>query len=424
MYIRLFRDPNPPAGGGAAPLPPSLADLSGDGIKPGDGTVVLPNLANTPAAPKPGEPGYVDPNPPVVLKPGEPGYAEPPKPKPGDPNYVAPKPGEPGYVAPKTAEEAAEETRRAALTPEQRSTEDANVAKGLNPDGTPVEEVDEEAAFWDTVEKVTGRKIEVKYPDGVDSLSPQGVALREEAVRDSAIDDFEEYLQTTDPRSYAYMLHRRAGKPDSEFFGDSRGYQLPTLDAMKQSAEMQSAVYRYDLSSRGLDDETVDQVVKKAIADNKLLERATVSHTSIDKGQKDQLAALQQQNAAIQRRADEAVGAMSAQVTKTIDTAMNLIVPEARKAEFNKFILDNMRYDEQTGKFMIVQEVNPEGLNTQLEAMLFQFLKGDMSAMIQKKADTKVGQRLRTAAARTVQAGVKDQGVAGTEGKKLTLGEV
>lgn len=91
--------------------------------KPGEPGYVAPAAAAPDAKPKKGEEGYVEPKPgdddyvapvPEAPKPGEPGYVDPnatPKPKKGEPGYVEPKPGEEGYVDPaaSSAEEIADD---------------------------------------------------------------------------------------------------------------------------------------------------------------------------------------------------------------------------------------------------------------------------------------------------------------------------
>jgi hypothetical protein len=98
--------------------------------------------------------------------------------------------------------------------------------------------------FFGEMEKLSGVKYEIEYPEGVNPLSPEGFVHRDKLVRNKAVDDYEAFLKETDPRSYAYMLHRQSGKPDEEFFGEHKGFILPTTEQLAESIDVQRNVYK------------------------------------------------------------------------------------------------------------------------------------------------------------------------------------
>lgn len=274
--------------------------------------------------------------------------------------------------------------------------EDGTLKEGFIKDATGKVIVDPdykapEEDFFAVVNKITGREVEVTYPDGVDPISPEGVAIREEAVRDKAFEDFEEYLAKSDPRSYAYMLHRKAGGTDEEFLGGNTGLVLPTIEEMKASADLQKAVYTYELRSKGLDEETITAVVDKAIKDNKLLEKSTVSFTAISTAQENQLAVLQQRKAQDDKAYNDAVSTMITTIKSTIEEGMGFIVPVAKKEEFQKFVTDQLRYE--NGKFIAIQPVTD--IKVMMDSLFFSYVKGDLKSLIAKKAKTEAAQSLK-----------------------------
>jgi len=72
---------------------------------------------------------------------------------------------------------------------------------------------------------------------------------------------------------------------------------------------------------------------------------------------------------------------------------MGFVVPEAMQPAFQKFVIDNLRYE--NGKFFVVQPFGTEGIKTAMEALFFQFQKGDLQKIVTKQAKTEAAHRLR-----------------------------
>lgn len=355
--INLQRDP-----GTGTEYQPSLMELE-RGVRDDGTPLIKPLPTGGEEKPKLGEAGYVEP------KPGDPDYVL----KPGDEGYVL-KPGDEGY--------------------EPKFGEEGYVLKEGDEGYVPPEEgTQSEGDFWEEVEKITGKKFEITYPEGVEADTPAGAAHRELEVIKQAQIEFEEHLAKTDPRSYAYMLHRAAGLPDEDFFGDSKGYTLPDLATLETSVEAQTAVYKADLTSRGLDEDTVNAIVAKAVTDNKLKEKALASHALIDAAQKQQLAELQTQQNNEQKKFQQAVTDITARITTSIKNELGYVVPAAKEAEFTAFVTNNLQY--QDGKFFLVQELKDDKFKTQMESLFFQFVGGDLSSVVKKQVKTEAAQSLK-----------------------------
>jgi len=379
VVVRFNRFPEGDGGSAAPVLPPSLSELDNGvgGIQSGDGTPKIPDISQ----PQPtGE------------QPASPGTEEK-----GDGQ------GEKGT--------------------QDEEGKDGQEEKEETGDGTG-EEPQEEEQFFDVVEKLTGVHVEVKYPEGTDPVSPEGVALRDQALMEQAMTNFERHLATTNPRAYAFFLHTEAGGSEEDFFSATPSFTLPPVETLKDSVEAQTALYKYDLRSRGLEDDAIEALVQKAIKDNKLQERATTAYQTIDAAQKKQLQDLATEKKRQEDMITSAVTGIRDRIAKATNEEISLVVPEAQKPEFQQFVLDSLQFDHTTGKFWIVQELNQDNIKTQLESLFYQHIKGDLNSIVQKKASTKAAQRLRLQAdkAKTGTGGGSPSTSKGT--KPLTLGEI
>lgn len=377
MKHNFFYDPASDAGGGAA-LPPSMADL-GDTIDPNfvSGNDPAPaNLAaeiarqtalDTEASDGQGglKPGYAKDDQDRIYK---------------DPNYVAPAKVI-GIKADGTLEDGYE--RNAA----------GEIVK--IPDDEPADEPNDSEAFYARVAELAGTSVEVTYPEGIDPISPEGIVLRDGVVRAQAEQAFEAQIKADNPRGYAYLLHVANGGTDAEFFEGAPAFTLPTESELNASAELQATMYRFDLKNRGLDDETVETIVGKAIKDNNLKEKSVQSFKYVQGRQVEQNNAIEQRRKSAEQQTQQRYVTMEASITETIDKEIAFVVPEAAKAEFRKYLNSKLTYDDATGEFFVVDKVEKDSLKNVIEGLLFQYKKGDLATLIRKEAKTQASHKLR-----------------------------
>ena len=267
-----------------------------------------------------------------------------------------------------------------------------------NDDSKPAEENDDDPlAFWEDVDKLHGTKLVVEYPENVDPLSPEGVYHREKAVAAQAVEKFEGYLKVADPRSYAYMLHRQAGGDDDSFFSN-KTFSLPEYDAFKESADMQSRLYKSSLLSKGLDEDTAQMAIDKAIKDGVLFDKADAEYKKAEQSHAAELLAIENANKQAEQEYTAAVNTISQQISSAVNEGkgMNFIIPDTDKAGFAAFVKQQVEYDSREKKFLIVQKVGDE-LTRQLESMYLLYKKGDLNGLIKRKAESKVVSGLKRA---------------------------
>lgn len=291
------------------------------------------------------------------------------------------------------------------VPPVEGLDEEGNVLEGYtkNEDGTVTKnvpdnqetEIDLESAkqFYDAVHALTGRPVEVDYGD-VDPISPEGVALREKIVRESAIEEWDERLRQNNPRAYAYFLHTEAGKPDEEFFAE-KSVNLPDREKLETSTDVQANIVKQALILKGVPEMAAQMTVDAYIKDNILKDKALEIQAEYEKAQADQLKNLEE----IQRRQNEEFNSQVKSVLGMIDTSvtansLRYVIPEAKQQDFLNFVKSKVQYG-QDGNFYFTQPISQKELNTVLESMYIQYSGGNLKNIVEREATKLATNRLR-----------------------------
>ena len=332
----------------------------------------------------------------------------------------------PDYVPPANVLDAQKAADEAAAA--QKAIDDAAAAgatEGVNPDGTlmdgytknedgtitktvadapePADTGDDTPEdFFADVDKLHGTTLKVEYPEGVEPFSPEGIYHREKVVAANAVETFEAYLKQSDPRSYAYMLHRQAGGDDETFYAN-KTYSLPEYSTFKDNADLQVKLYKSSLLSKGLDDDTAQMAVDKAIKDGALFEKADAAYKTAEQSHEAELRRIE----ATQAQAEQAYTSSVNQLNRTLTTVINegkgmrFIIPDTEKANFTAFVKQHVEYED--GKFLLVQRIG-DNLTQQLESLYLLYRKGDLNELIKNKAQTQNVQRFKRAVDKSKQA--------------------
>ncbi len=371
-YLRLFYEAAAGDGGAGGGLPPSLADIEG-----GDGTQKPVNLdaAAQAAADQAAQAAAA----------AEAEYQALVKEAKNEDGSL-----KPGYK---------EENGKVVKDPDYNPNAAAAGAEGDGDDGDgngAGEGDDDPLAFWTDVNKLHGREFQIEYPEGVDPISPEGAYHREKVIMQQAVNDFESYLQKADPRAYAYMLHRQAGGSDDDFFSE-KTVSLPEYNTFKESTDVQVSVYKSSLIQKGLDAESAQLLVDKAIKDGKLFDQADVAYKAIEKSHAQQLADIEAANQRAQETYTSSVNKLNQSLTVAVSEGkgLNIAIPDTEKPGFLEFVREKVEYDSRTGKFLLVQPIADEELNRQLESLYLLYKKGDLKSLIQREAQTQNVRRLK-----------------------------
>lgn len=375
LINRLMRSPED-NGGGTTSVPPTMDDI----LKGGDGSPQLPDITNPENTAKPEE------------------KQEEPKKE--------------------------EESRKEGEDEKSEEEKDAKQSDGDSEEKGEEDDEDQSLEFYQVVENSTGIKLEVEYPNGVSPLTPAGVAVRETALWNTAMATLDSNLKKEFPRGYAFIQHLQSGGTEEQFFDQGRhSYKLPTAEELAESADIQSQVFRQDLITKGLDADSIEALLQKAIKENKLLEKSQQAYTVMDAAQKKALADIAEAAKVAEQERIRAVTGMTGQIKETLDN-FGFSIPKGDREAFDTYIKDKLEYDEQNKIFYLVQPVDPKELKMQLSSLFYQFKKGDLNALITKRAETKAAQTLKLKLDSAKSGGIRQSGEENTQKKPLTLGEI
>jgi hypothetical protein len=369
-YIKRHYDPSAGDGAAAIPMPPSLADLSNPNYTPPlvklDDAAAAQKLTDDAAATEATKKAAGD-NPP-----------------PADPVDGR---NEDGTLAEGYIEDA---DGKAIKDPTFKPTDNTTDTVDDSPE-----------AFFADVDKLHGNPIKVEYPDGVDPLTPEGIYHRDKVVAEQAVQSFEAYLKKADPRSYAYMLHRQAGGDDESFYS-FKTFSLPEYSTFKDNVDLQVTLYKSSLISKGLDADTAQMAVDKAIKDGVLFDKADAAYKTTEASHEHELKLIEEQQQKAEQAYTASVNALSQKLSTTINegAGMRIIIPDTDKVAFNAYVREHLEYDGKDGKFLLVQRVG-DNLTQQLESLYLLFKKGDLSGLIKTQAQTAQVKRLKRAVEKT-----------------------
>lgn len=285
----------------------------------------------------------------------------------------------------------------------EKEAADKLIAEKLAAEGSTTKEEDDEpeGSIWDDVDALRGEKIDFKWEDEQGAIpeaewdTPRGILARERAVEERAVVRFEETLMAEDPRGYEYLLHRKAGGTDEDFFA-KKTVTLPDYERFKESVDLRVKVYADSLRAAGLAEKSIKHETDRAVKDKEIDE---LSEAAYKKQESDQQAAIKGLNQRLEQDRvyyeRSVVGLRKALADQVASKDMMIVVPEAKRQEFLNFTQQHIQYDEGSRTFMFVQPIDPKTLPRQLEAMFLQFSGGDLGGLIQREAKSDNARRLR-----------------------------
>lgn len=257
--------------------------------------------------------------------------------------------------------------------------------------------LDDASEFFEEVSRITGNDVEVEYGD-TDPLSPQGVALRENAVRASAVDSVLAEIETKYPKVFKALQVAGAGGDVAELFKITAGkdYSKITINDEDEATARQvlSDYYRAKgfkneakiakfiendeddvvgliTTARGYLKELQDEQVSE---ENKLLEAQKVKKAEENK-----------RDSVLIARIDEVI-----QGGKLGDWKF---ASKQDSTEFRKF-LDGKIRKIGDGKYEFGLAIEPANMEKVLQYMFFVKNGGDLSKFIQIKARTENAKKL------------------------------
>lgn len=303
------------------------------------------------------------------------------------------------------------------LNPGYKVAEDGTISKeeapiieteGVDAEGNPIEgyekledgtiqkivvdNEEQEDDFIAAVEAITGETYDIDYGD-IDPVSPEGIAKREEVIKEKAIENWENTLKESIPDAYAYFLHLQMGGTKEEFFSTSAP-NVPAKDAFESSTDLQAQLLKSSFIEAGIPEDVAQATIDKYIKDNVLKEKAVAVYNKLEQTQADQVARLQKAQAEQDAQFQKEVSTVMGSIDSTINSdALNFVIPTNQKKEFSDFVKEKIRYAD--GGFMLAQPLTQENIKEVMGALFLQYSKNDLSKVVRKEARILTTQKLR-----------------------------
>lgn len=300
-------------------------------------------------------------------------------------------------TAPPEGEEEEEEQEE-----EEQEEEESSEQEEENEEENEGEESEEDydpKEFFDEVEKITGFQVEMDET-GLDLSTPQGVAVREKAIKEQAVDGFLEELKENHPKVYQAMQYAYSGKDINELFSNissTRDYSKVELG--EGDEELARQVLREYYKIRGVRNESRIKSLVQTEEDSEegVIEaaKAVVKELSEqqEKERQDKLEQAGKEQAEQQRRDRAFVSALGEIVDSgKVDTFK--IAGKAEAKDFKEFLMSSIQRT-QDGGYAFFTPIDQRDLEKLIQYEYFKFKKGDLSKLIQIKAGTENAKRLK-----------------------------
>ena len=260
------------------------------------------------------------------------------------------------------------------------------------------EDEEDPSEFYKEVEKLTGQEVEVDYGD-VAPNSPQGVALREKAVGETAVDNFLGYLEENHPAAFKALNHSYNGGDIADLYKVANTRDYTKVELKDDDKDLAKELIKEYYQSKG---------VKNPGKITRILELAEDSEEGIvaeakgiltelkeDQVKKEQevLKAAETSKKEQQRKDQVLVSAVD-EVLESGKLDSFKLGGKAEASEFRQFVLRNIR-KAKDGGYEVATQLDPNNLEKILQYQFFQFKKGDLSKLISIKATTENTKKLK-----------------------------
>lgn len=252
--------------------------------------------------------------------------------------------------------------------------------------------------FFEEVEKITGQQVDVEYGD-VDPISPQGVALREKAVKEQALDNFLTEIEEKFPQAFKALQHAYNGGDISELFTQTTGRDYSKVNIGEDDTVLAKEILKDYYKSKGIKNETkINKFIEIAEeSEEGLITEAEGLLEELKESQDEQRSEVlenQKAKAAEQKKRDQILVTAVDDVLETRNLAGFRITDRAEASEFKKYVLGNIRRTD-NGRYELATVIDQSNMEKILQAQYFQFKKGDLSKMILQKATTENTNKLK-----------------------------
>lgn len=269
--------------------------------------------------------------------------------------------------------------------------------EGVEEDSEEESEAPDPKSFFEEVDKLTGQPVEVEFGD-VDPLTPQGIAIRDKAVREAALDTFLQELEESYPTAYKALQYAYDGGNVADLFKEVATRDYSKVELKEDDDALATEILREYYKTKGIKNEkTINKMIETAQDSEEGIvteAKGFLKELQEEQAEKTEKAlAAQRQAAGEEKKRDQVLGAAINEVLET-GTLSNFKINPKEVNEFRKFVVGSIRRAGE-GNYTFTTQVDSRNLEKQLQYLYFQFKKGDISNLVQAKQITKETQKLR-----------------------------
>jgi hypothetical protein len=273
------------------------------------------------------------------------------------------------------------------------------VSKSVTESVKEEDQQDDPQVFFEEVEKITGQGVEVDYGD-VDPLTPQGIAIREKAVREAALETFLEEIETNHPAAFKALQHAYNGGDIAELFKTVTARDYSKVQLTENDVELGKEILKEYYQSKGIKNEKRIQKLLETAEDSEegLIIEAQSALDELKAAQAeetDRTLKEQQLKAEEQKKRDRLTVSAIDEVLESGKLGSFKLTGRAEAQEFKKFALNGLRRTADGKGYEFATPIDSANLEKLLQYQYFQFKKGDLSKLIQIKASTENAQKLK-----------------------------
>lgn len=262
------------------------------------------------------------------------------------------------------------------------------------------EEEDEVSSdeFFEEVNRITGLEVDVDYK-GVDPISVQGIALREKAIVEKTLDNFFTELQDKHPKVFQAMQYAHAGKDITDLFESVAKRDYSKIEIKDDDEDLAREILKEYYKSKGIKNEARLKTLIEAeeIEEGGLIKagKAVVAELAAEQA-KEQETKLERAKAekAEQTRRDKAFVGAIGEIVDTGKLSNFKLTGKTEANEFKNFLLGNIQRTADGG-YLFTTKVDQANLEKILQYEYFKFKQGDLSKLIQLKAETENAKKLK-----------------------------
>jgi len=253
---------------------------------------------------------------------------------------------------------------------------------------------EEEGSFWEDVEAITGNAYEVEYGE-TEPDSPEGAALREKVVADTAITENLDYIKETYPEAYQVLEHVSNGGKFVDLV-NPEATDYASIVLTEDNINQQKAVLK-------------DYYLGKGLSEAKAIRNVEDDEDSEEGLLKNAEAALKEQQAEedtkkkeildSQAKTKEAQNIQDKQFGEALSSIINggvvgnFKIPKTEAEAFYKHVLSQVQRN--GNGYALTVPLTTENFSEKLGQMFFGFKKGDLSKYVATAAATKGAKTLK-----------------------------